>query len=859
MNKTHALVWNEDRQRWNVAPETARRRGKRGGGRRGSVAALALIGLAGWSAAQAAPVGGTIAAGNGAGVIVTSPDQKQVSISQQTQKLIVDWRGFNIGVGERVTFNQPGASAIALNKVNGLSPSSILGKLDANGQVFLVNPNGIVFGRGAEVNVGGLVASTKRISDADFNAGNYRFNDVSNASVLNNGVIRARDRGYVALLGAQVNNQGEIHARLGRVALAAGDDFTVNFDGNGLLDLRVNRAALAALAENSGLLKADGGQVLMTARGAGSTLQTVVNNQGIIEAKSLLGQDGRIMLDGGSVGGVVVAGKLDASGSTSGGGVTSVTTQGQQVNVSLGTEVDTRDANGGAGTWWIRSSNIKVGANGVDADATVYAETLSQNLNTTNIDMRSSQGDVVVDAPIAWSSSRDLVLLADRNLVVNGSLTASGQDASLTLQAAKEIMVNNNIAMTGGGAVLNLDSRGGLALGDSGVITLSGANPTYRVNGQLSTVIQNVRQLQEIDRRPFGQYVLGNDLTGGSLTPIGEGGSRFSGGFDGLGNKLSGLQVRASGPNAGLFAELSGSIVNLKLEAIEVTPPSGSLQPVSIGALVGRNFGRIENVSTDQIFVSGSGFYRNVVGGLVGTNAGGQIVQGTVRGFVVAGAGTVAIGGLAGENQNFASNSGTIRNSVSHAAVLGPIPRDELGGMGGMGGLVGVNSGLIRDSSSHGSTQANGFDHAVGGLVGANLVGAEILRSSADGLVQGGDYSRVGGLVGENRALAVVRESSSAAVVNAGSNAMLGGIVGLNQGQVFNSSASGEVKFDDSLDQLYGGLAGVNYGLLRGNHTSGLASQVPLVGLNNGVIEPGEEDLSGDARGRAGGLRETRK
>jgi len=860
MNRTYALVWNEAGQRWNVAPETARRSGKRGGGRRGSAAALALvlIGLAGWSAVQAAPSGGTIAAGNGTGTIQVSPDQKQVSINQQTQKLVIDWNRFNIDVGESVTFNQPGASAIALNKVNGLSPSSILGKLDANGQVFLVNPNGIVFGRGAEVNVGGLVASTKQISDADFKAGNYHYTGSSNASVLNNGVITARDRGYVALLGAQVNNQGEIHARLGRVALGAGGEFTLSFDGSSLLNLRVTDTALAALAENSGILKADGGLVLMTARTAGAALQTVVNNQGVIEAKTLQGQKGRIELIGGTdIGDVVVAGKLDASALGSAGDGGSVLVTGRDVKVSLGTEVDTRAENGSTGSWDIRSRSIKVGAYGVDSDATVYAETLSKNLNTTSIDMRSTLfGDIVLEAPIVWSSGNALTLLADNNLVANGSLTAVGQGAKLTLSAFNDLTVNNKISMTGGGAELVMDSKGGYVLGDSAAVTLSGAAPSFRSNGQPFTVIQNVAQLQAIDRRLSGDYVLGNNLIGGSLTPIGAGESPFSGVLDGLGNELSGFHISAAGPNVGLFAASSGTIRNVKLTAIEVGPPSASLLPVSIGALVGRNSGEIIHVSTDQTSVAGLGFYRNVVGGLVGSNAGGRIDRATVGGIVVAGPGTVAIGGLVGENQNSGLNRGRITRSVAHNAVSGPILPDELGGMGG---LVGVNSGLITDSSSHGTTQASGLDHAVGGLVGANLAGAEILRSSADGLVRGGDYSRVGGLVGENRGSAVVRQSSAAGVVSAGRNAVLGGIVGLNQGDVSSSNASGEVKFDDSFEQLYGGLAGVNYGLLRGNRTSGLASQVPPVGLNNGVIDPGEEVLGGDTEVRARGLRETRR
>ncbi|WP_175888456.1 filamentous hemagglutinin N-terminal domain-containing protein, partial [Burkholderia contaminans] len=107
---------------------------------------------------------------------------------------------------------QPGTTSIALNRVVGNNGSQIHGQLDANGKVFLVNPNGVLFGSGAQINVGGLVASTQNIADADFLAGNYRFSGNSTASIVNDGRITAADGGSVALLGARVSNNGVIQA-----------------------------------------------------------------------------------------------------------------------------------------------------------------------------------------------------------------------------------------------------------------------------------------------------------------------------------------------------------------------------------------------------------------------------------------------------------------------------------------------------------------------------------------------------------------------------------------------------------------------------------------------------------------------
>ncbi len=186
-----------------------------------------------------------------------------LSVNQKVDKLIANWDSFSVAAGEQVIFNQPSSSSIALNRVIGTKASDIQGRIDANGQVFLVNPNGVLFGRGAQVNVGGLVASTLDITDAEFNGNSsrYRFTGPSTNGVLNQGgAITAAEGGSIALLGAQVDNRGTVLAQMGGVGLGAGSDLTLNFDGNKLLDIRVDAGVANALASNGGLLKADGGE-----------------------------------------------------------------------------------------------------------------------------------------------------------------------------------------------------------------------------------------------------------------------------------------------------------------------------------------------------------------------------------------------------------------------------------------------------------------------------------------------------------------------------------------------------------------------------------------------------------------------
>ncbi|WP_175972142.1 filamentous hemagglutinin N-terminal domain-containing protein, partial [Burkholderia sp. BCC0322] len=468
MNKAYSLVWNEAQGGWCAVGETARRRGKKSGGKRLLAAGVSLLGLAAASGAYALPTGSEIASGKAD--IATSADGKTMSINQHTDKLITNWQDFSVGGGERVSFQQPTSQSIALNRVVGANGSQIQGQLDANGRVFLVNPNGVMFGAGAQVNVGGLVASTQNLSDADFLAGRYRFAGTSGQSVENAGTIAAADGGSVALLGARVSNTGVIRAQMGRVALGAGNAFNVNFDGNGLLNLQVEGGAVDAQAHNGGLLKADGGEVLMTARAAGDLLGSVVRNSGTIEAKGLSSRAGKITLDGGEV---QVGGKLDASAqdaSTAGG---TVTTRGERVAVSRDAQVDTRAASGRTGLWTIEAANAGVGGN---TDVAIDGETLSRNLGTTNVALTNTSGDLTVGDAVTWASDNALALTSKKGSVdVKQSLTASGANAGVTMNAAQQIRVGNKVTLTGENASLALNSGSGHTLtNDDAVVTLSG-------------------------------------------------------------------------------------------------------------------------------------------------------------------------------------------------------------------------------------------------------------------------------------------------------------------------------------------------------------------------------------------------
>jgi filamentous hemagglutinin family protein len=190
--------------------------------------------------AQALPAGESVVADSG----TITQAGKTLTLTQSTDKLAADWQNFNVGAGHSVNFVLPSASSVALYRVLGTDVSVIQGAINANGQVFLVNPNGILFTPTAQVNVGRLVASTLNISNADFIAGKYSFEGADLGSVTNEGAINANG-GTVALIAAKIINSGSVTADRGNVLMGAGEKVTLDLGGT--VKLRVTQGVIDAL------------------------------------------------------------------------------------------------------------------------------------------------------------------------------------------------------------------------------------------------------------------------------------------------------------------------------------------------------------------------------------------------------------------------------------------------------------------------------------------------------------------------------------------------------------------------------------------------------------------------------------
>ena len=305
------------------------------------------------------PTGGQIVGGQGS----ISVAGNQMTIHQGSQNMAANWNSFDIGKNNTVQFVQPNSSAVALNRVTGGHESQIMGSLNANGKVFLINPNGVLFGKGASVNTAGLVASTKNINTADFMKGNYTFSGGSapGAEIINQGTLTTTKNGFIVLAANRVKNTGHIITPSGKAVLAAADTVALQLDNSGLTSVVVNGSVVNALVDNRGLISATNGQVYLTARGKDMLLNTVVNNGGTIEAKGLSANGGIIRLDGGDSGVVNQSGQLLADSETGKGG--RITLEGQNIHLAGKSQTSATGKNGGeiyvGGGWQGKDSHIK--------------------------------------------------------------------------------------------------------------------------------------------------------------------------------------------------------------------------------------------------------------------------------------------------------------------------------------------------------------------------------------------------------------------------------------------------------------------------------------------------------------------
>ena len=681
MNRIHRLVWNAARGAWQAVCETATASGKdsrcaRTARTAGALTLLAALG--GSPVALAGPQGGQVTLGVGS----VAQDGATTTITQTSQQLAIDWQSFNIGAAETVRFVQPSAQAVALNRVLGADPSSILGRLSANGQLFLLNPNGVLFGANARVDVGGLVASTLSLSNEDLAAGRIQLQGSRNAGAVSNaGRITAADGGYVVLAAPQVHNTGDITTRLGTTALAAGEHVTLQLQGGSLLGYRIERGALDALVEQAGRISVDGGAILIEAKALDALSSAVVNHSGVSLARTVQERAGRIVLMGDlEVGRTTVAGTLDASAPDGGNGGF-IETSAAVVKVADGASVTTRSQGGQTGTWLIDPTDFTIAATGGD----ISGATLSTQLANNNVILDSvagalqGDGSLYVRDEVRWSSNR-LTLRAQSHIHLYQDLVGSGS-AQLT-------MAYGQASADGGTSDYHLHNGTRVYLPEGPNLSLqkgsAGANQkTYQVitQGTMPATAGNVA-FTGMNNDTNGFYALGSSISNVRFEYEDQDGivkGLFNGQFHGLGHQLlkfinnqsTDMLDALGGPpvtnySVGLFREIGAAGVLRDFQMVEgffsLIAEAGGY-PCYVGTVAGINNGLIHKV------------YSNAeLRGLLGISAGGGLVG---------------------------VNNGTIRQSQ-----YGKLSASTRGGdfvsnfISNPGLIAGLNTGLIEDSVS---------------------------------------------------------------------------------------------------------------------------------------------------------------
>ncbi len=243
-----------------------------------------MIGLV--SQAYAAPEGGKVVGGNASIAIGAG----KIDIFQHSDKAVIDWHSFNIDPGEITEFHQPSSSSSTLNRVmGGLGASRIDGALKANGNVVLVNPDGVMFSKGAKVDVGSLLATTADIDTKAFMKGSGQFDKAGNpdARIVNDGTITAKEAGLVGLVAPNVENNGIIRATLGKITLGAGETFAVDLYGDKLIRFGISPKAVKQLVRNTGRIDAAGGEVNITAAAGKQLVENLVQVKGEILAPTV--------------------------------------------------------------------------------------------------------------------------------------------------------------------------------------------------------------------------------------------------------------------------------------------------------------------------------------------------------------------------------------------------------------------------------------------------------------------------------------------------------------------------------------------------------------------------------------------
>jgi len=860
MNHIYRSLWSAALNTWIAVSENTAGKTKNSTARHRVITAGLLVYAANsWGL----PTGEQLIAGQ---ANVSVPNAGQMQIQQTTPQAILNWQGFSIQPHEIVSIQQPSINAILLNRVIGADASVIQGQLSANGQVYLINPNGVLFSHTAQVDVGGLIASTHGISNADFLNGNYHFSEINNAGlVTNQGTITVPTGGVVALIGSQVSNSGTIITPQGTTALAAGKTIDLDFQGDGLMAVSVSEAALNAQLENKGAILADGGRVVLTAQAAGDLINSVVNQTGIVQAKSLVQRNGEIILQGGDNGITEVSGSLDVSGQVAGGKINVtgkdvkldtnanlvaqalesgkagtilvfgdmkngslnvagkldasapkngdggfIETSAAQVNVANSVKVSTHAPQGKTGEWLIDPTDFII------TDGTPYSTTLA----TTSVTLQTNpvgaeNGDLFLNSPITWLSDNILTLDAHRNININASIDS------------------NNLGwviLNAGGSIIDGTGTGGSA----DII----ANKLEITAGAGISVDTNVSQLKSVNTSTSN----GSRLNNFGTTPL----TILSLADASMGGTLSGIQLTSGGN-----ITVSGSITTASEFKLDAGGVINAIGAVNVNGIFNLNSGRWTQVASSLPSFYAKDFRFGI--NAVFTRALGGDGSSAANPYQI-----TDVYGLQGMNSEEVSSPGCI---CEHYQLSNAIDATGTSTWNNGEGFVPVGRNAIRFLGSF-----DGQNFTITGLTinrpttdYVGLFGVTGLGSAISniGLVGGSNRGRdyVGGLVGRNEQNTI---NNSYTTGNITGRSFVGGLTGGNVNANINNSyatgnVTGSVNYAGGLTGTNASTSNISSSYATGNVT-GVDNVGGLVGASNSTITSAYATGSVTASSSVGGL-----
>lgn len=296
------------------------------------------------------PTGGSVVDGQ-AGIVTNN---NYMQINQTTNQALINWQTFNIGGNEHVHFNQPGVNSLTINRINPANgASSINGRLSATGNIFLLNPAGVLFGQGAKVDLAGIMTSTSDINMDAYYQGKFVFepNPMYQGSVVNHGTITLKEKGFAAFVAPHVVNSGVINASLGHVELTGAEYYTVDLYGDNLINFKLTPDKAKRLSdkysvEHYGNIYANGGYVAMTTADVNDVVSSVINMDGVIQANTVYESDGRVYFSSGKNGKVNIASKAKIEAAKG-----KVEVRAKEINLAQNSVIDvsSNTADGNAG------------------------------------------------------------------------------------------------------------------------------------------------------------------------------------------------------------------------------------------------------------------------------------------------------------------------------------------------------------------------------------------------------------------------------------------------------------------------------------------------------------------------------